>query len=105
MKETEAMNEIAQQLGLTLNNTKDEGLKLLVATINDLLNRDFQKLISILYRVDVNEGKLRSLLQQQPDTDAGLIIANMLIDRQLQKIKSREESKRNNKNMSDEEKW
>jgi hypothetical protein len=39
--------------------------------INGLIKNDFDKLIAYLYRIDVNEQKLKSLLQQNPNEDAG----------------------------------
>jgi len=72
--------------------------------INFLIQSDFQKLVSILYRVDVSESKLKHLLKENQGFDAAKIITDMIIERQLQKIKSRQEH-RNNENISDDEKW
>jgi len=72
--------------------------------INFLIQSDFQKLVSILYRVDVSESKLKHLLKENPGYDAANIITELIIERQLQKIKSRQEY-RNNENISDDEKW
>lgn len=72
--------------------------------INFLIQSDFQKLVSILYRVDVSESKLKHLLKENPGYDAGNIITDLIIERQLQKIKSRQEH-RNDENISDDEKW
>ena len=76
----------------------------LALIINDLINRDFSRLISILYRVDVSEQKLKSLLKQYPDTEAGYIIARLMIERQEQKIESRKSFKKENPD-SAEERW
>ncbi len=72
--------------------------------INHLIQTDFQKLIVILYRVDVSEPKLKKLLKQHPGEDAAGIITELIIERQEQKIKSRQQFKRN-ENISDDEKW
>jgi hypothetical protein len=72
--------------------------------INLLIQSDFQKLVSILYRVDVSEPKLKHLLKENPGYDAANIITDLIIERQLQKIKSRQEH-RNDENISDDEKW
>ena len=72
--------------------------------INFLIQSDFQKLVSILYRVDVSESKLKHLLKENPGYDAANIITDLIIERQLQKIKSRREQ-RNDENISDDEKW
>ena len=72
--------------------------------INFLIRSDFQKLVSILYRVDVNESKLKQLLKENPDADAANIITDLIIERQLQKIRSRQEH-HPDENISDDEKW
>ena len=77
----------------------------LSAYINTLIKNNFDKLITYLYRIDVNEQKLKSLLQQNPDEDAGNIIATLIIERQQQKIKTREQFSQSNNEFDEEEKW
>jgi hypothetical protein len=72
--------------------------------INFLIQSDFQKLVSILYRVDVSETKLKNLLKENQGFDAANIITDLIIERELQKIRSRQEY-RNDENISDDEKW
>ena len=73
--------------------------------INYLIEKDFQKLVSLLYRVDVSETKLKNLLLQYPGENAGNIIAELIIERQLQKLKSRQEFRRKDNNIDENEKW
>lgn len=73
--------------------------------INYLIEKDFQKLLSLLYRVDVSEPKLKNLLLEHPGENAGNIIAELIIERQLQKIKSRQEFRQKDKNIDENEKW
>ena len=95
-----------QELGISRPSPAvDHGKEELIARINELLNTDFSRLVAILYRMDVSETKLRKLLQDNPGTDAGNIIAELMIERQLQKIKSRREYKQRDNNINDEEKW
>ncbi|MEO6719732.1 MAG: hypothetical protein ABIN67_05160 [Ferruginibacter sp.] len=83
-----------------------EELEQLVSVhINSLIQNDFQKLITVLYRVDVSEGKLKQLLQQNTGTDACKIIASLIIERQVQKIKTRQQYSSGNTNFTEEEKW
>jgi len=77
----------------------------LAAHINDLIKNNFEKLVTYLYRIDVNEQKLKSLLQQKPDEDAGNIIATLIIERQEQKIKTRQQFSQQDSNFDEEEKW
>ena len=76
----------------------------LAARINQLVNEDFNKLISILYRLDIDEHALRKLLQNNAE-DAGTIIAGMVIQRQLEKNKSRREFRQRDENIDEAEKW
>jgi len=73
--------------------------------VNRLIQKDFEKLVSYLYRIDVNEQTLKTLLQQNQQEDAGNIIATLIIERQLQKIKTRQQFSRRNDDVDEEEKW
>jgi hypothetical protein len=77
----------------------------LAAYINDLIKNNFDKLIAYLYRIDVNEEKLKMLLQQNPGEDAGNIIATLIIERQEQKIKFRKQFSKKENDFDEEEKW
>jgi len=76
----------------------------LAAYINELINYDFEKLIHLLYRIDVSEQKLKSFLANQ-QANAGNIIAALIIERQLQKIKTREQFKHQDNSFDEEEHW
>ena len=76
----------------------------LSAYINYLIQSDFEKLVSLLYRIDISESKLKYLLRENKGEDAGNTIAELIIERQLQKIESRKKST-GNENIPDEEKW
>jgi hypothetical protein len=73
--------------------------------INYLIEKDFQKLVSLLYRVDVSETKLKNLLLENQGENAGNIIAELIIERQLQKIKSRQQFKQKTDDIDESEKW
>ena len=76
----------------------------LAEIINHLINSDFSRLVGILYRVDVSEQKLKSLLKQYPDAAAGSIIASLILERQEQKIESKKQFG-SSTTESDEERW
>lgn len=62
--------------------------------INHLISTDFNRLLTILYRVDVEEKKVKAALAEgdnDPAKSAGHIIAALLVERQVEKIKVREE--------------
>jgi hypothetical protein len=64
---------------------------LLAERVNDMINKDFSALIQLLYRIDVNEAKLRGILRDNQASDAGQLIARMILERQWQKILTRRE--------------
>ncbi len=76
----------------------------LAGYINDLVNNDFDYLLSLLYRIDVDEKKIRHLLATKKEANAGELIAQLMIERQEQKIRSREQFKPPT-NIPEEEKW
>jgi hypothetical protein len=54
--------------------------------INHLLKTDYTQLLNIVYRIDINEAKFNeALLTNNP----ALTIANLIIERQIQKYFSR----------------
>lgn len=75
--------------------------------VNWLIVNDLNSLIQLLYRVDISEPRLKFLLQEKVGEDASYIIADLLIERQLQKIKTREAFKNNPPPFEndDEERW
>ena len=77
----------------------------LCAYINDLIAHDFERLVSILYRIDVNEKKIKQMLQEQQGVDAAETIAGLIIERQLQKLKSRRENRLDQEGVDSEERW
>ena len=64
---------------------------LLIARIEELAEKNMDKLMWLLYRVDVSERKLHATLKQTPPEQFAPVIADMIIERQIQKIKSRNE--------------
>lgn len=72
--------------------------------INHLINHDFEKLVYYLYRIDVNESKMRSLLAAKEGENAAELIADLIIERQQQKIESRKKFSSGN-DIPEDEKW
>ncbi len=96
-------NELSLQLpeDLSMAELKEQ----LTQHINHLINTDFEKLIFYLYRIDVHEERMKQLLQQQEGENAALLIAQLIIDRQLQKIKSKAAFNATAPDQSSEERW
>ena len=79
--------------------------KALQAEINRLVETDFHRLVDILYRIDVNERKLKFLLEENVGEDTPVIIADLIIERQMEKLRSRAAFKTDQHNNDEEEKW
>ena len=69
--------------------------QLLIQRIEELIRSDLEKLKWILYRIDVSEKKLYEQLQKS-ETDAASVIADLIIERQIQKAESRKKFGREN---------
>ncbi len=107
MKEpnSEIISQLSQSLEIQLPvKISIAELKMMLSGhINYLIANDFNKLLSVLYKVDVSEKLLKMSLQEHPQ-DAATVIAEMIIERQLQKIKTREQFKTDN-DIPENEKW
>ncbi len=77
---------------LPATNNDDEKFRsfrqVLILRIDELIHRDMEKLKWILYRIDVSEKKLGEALKNS-EADAATIIADMIIQRQIEKAESR----------------
>ena len=89
---------LAEQAGM------DELHAALSMYVNYLITHNFNQLINLLYRLDVSEQKLQLWLFENTTEDAGKIIADLIIERQLQKIKSRNSYKQDD-SINEDEKW
>jgi len=85
---------------LELTKTTDDSLirspawyRELVAAVNELVVNDFGALVQILYRLDVDENKIRASLAGNMGTDAAELIARLLLERQIQKLEYRKSVK------------
>lgn len=76
-----------------LDNYSENDLEIkLSAYINEIIDKDFNKLINLLYRIDISEQKLKIALQNEDKTiSSSKTIAKLIIERQLQKLAFRKE--------------
>ena len=79
-------------------------LRELEGHINWMILHRFDALVQVLYRMDVDERKLRLLLQEGTNTDAARIIAGLMVERQLQKLRTRQQFHRDT-DIPEDEKW
>ena len=66
----------------------DQAFLLVMRVVEDLMAKDFNQLINVLYRIDVPEEKLKEALAITNDNPAS-IISKMIIERELQKVATR----------------
>ncbi len=76
----------------------------LVDAINWLIVNDFEKLVFILYRIDVSEAKIKTLLNKNNTNFAATVIADAILERLEEKKASRKKYKQD-PSVSEEEKW
>jgi len=70
--------------------------------INDLIKEDFSKLVQLLYRIDVSEVKLKNILKEHPNEDAGKLMAKIVIERLAATKKARESFSTKSTNIEDD---
>jgi hypothetical protein len=96
--------ELSNDFNLPVTNNKQKLIEALAEGINYLIQADFTRLTNILYRIDISEQTLKETLEKQADKDAGVLIAELIIERQLQKQKMRAQFK-TQQNIPDDDKW
>lgn len=101
------VKEIDPQLSLPARKiiSYQQILEWLAGYIRPLLDKNFDQLINILYRIDVPERKVTDMLNTHPDKDAAYMIASLILERTLQKIQTRQQFSNPDTDISDEEKW
>lgn len=72
--------------------------------IRQLIDTDFTRLVQLLYRLDVSEQKIRSVLLENPGGDAGAMIAQLILERIEQREKNKQLFKPNS-DIPEEERW
>lgn len=82
----------------------DELRERLAKKLEELVHKDFQQFVLLLYQVDVSEKKVKAILAEESTPEVFPSIAQLIIDRQMEKIRSREQFKQNDL-PDDEEKW
>ena len=108
LKEHDHILVVAQDLsgefGLAPCNNEEALLDNLSAIINNLINTDVNRLIGILYRLDISETRIRQTLHENSGKRAGELLAALVVERQLEKVKTRAQFK-SQEDIPDEDKW
>ena len=84
---------VPDQLFCLVNNfekTPDDEIKQkITGLIRELINNNFTSLVELLYRVDIDEKKLKEILKSHLHVDSASVIADLIISRQLLKTAMR----------------
>lgn len=96
-----------QKQALPIHQTEDELLNWLIDYIDELVSRDFDALLLLLYRIDVSEDRVKKLLEKAQGQNTSRIIAELIIERQKQKLYWRNKFKSQliKQDEDDEERW
>lgn len=63
--------------------------KFLIERIDFLIVKDFERFMNTLYRIDVAEDKVKFAFSKNNDKPVGEVLADLIIERQIQRIKTR----------------
>lgn len=74
-------------------NSVDDLTKKIAEIISYLLDTNFEKLLWILYRVDVDEEKAKKLLSEHLPEAAPMILAELIVQRQIKKEELKQQFK------------
>ena len=108
MDRDKAIENLADDLQILLREKRGEKLRQeIIEKIRSLVLHDMPALLAILYRVDVSEDKLRASMEDNKGTDSALLITDMLIERQLQKmiLRKKNSTRTSGENIPEDEKW
>lgn len=79
---------ISKDFDLEQNLSENQLQQAMVDAFAYLIDNDFPKLIQILYKADVDQYKLKELLENTEGLSYAEVIANAYINRQLAKIET-----------------
>ena len=86
-KEILLIKNVSSQMELEEEtNTFEAFRKKLIELVDHLLKHQYEKLLWILYRIDVNEKTLNRALEEKYEQQAAEVIADLIIEREVQKI-------------------
>lgn len=87
-------NQIKKTLaikGALIEESKDEAalLQLIAIYVQELIDKDFEKLLHTLYRIDIPDYKVKKAVEQSSPGDAPKAIAHLILEREKEKIATR----------------
>lgn len=85
---TQLLNLVAKHFEVPQTISESQLRDVLVKTFEYLVEDDFPKLLRVLYRADVDQYKLKDLLENTEGKTTAEIIADAYIDRQKAKVET-----------------
>lgn len=70
---------------------KEDLIRAISIPVRKWLAEDMEKLLSVLYRIDVDEQKFKEVIASFPPEELHEEIARLIVDRQIQKLRYRKE--------------
>ena len=64
-------------------------VKLLSVRIRELLDRNLEKLVSIMYRIDLNQSKVDKIFENVSKDEIAYQLSVLIIERQIEKVRTR----------------
>lgn len=104
----ETLNSCFGDLKLPENNNLQQinYADIVAAKIDYLIANDFNGLLFMLYRLDVDEAKVKEMIAQSGGLTPGLTIANLVLKRLEEKVYWRKKFKsQSDEIIDDEERW
>lgn len=74
-------------------NVREKLHSYLTLLIQELIDKDFNRLLVALYRIDIPETKVVPVLELENPEKIASTLADLVIDRELQKVKTRRKYK------------
>ncbi|WP_291777583.1 hypothetical protein [Cecembia sp.] len=94
IKASKAYFEKAFELPVIKEELNEEDLiQLILPTVKKMLDRDLERLLSICYRIDLGENKLKKILHESAPESMAYELSSALVKRQIQKIEIRQKYK------------
>lgn len=85
VRDVARLGELEVSDSLLVPRDEDAARKTLEDMIAFLIDRQFEKLLWILYRIDVDEAKAKRLLSEHLPEEAPAVLAKLIIERQRKK--------------------
>jgi hypothetical protein len=94
----EIKNQIAQSLSLREDlvqetNSEEDLLNLIEQYVQELVDTNFEQLLRILYRIDIADYKVKKAIDNVGATNAARAIAELILEREKEKIITRQKYK------------